>query len=94
MFKKIIFSEAVKIVPSQQTNKCSKSTIETLEEGAKYFQKYVFIVNFEHIFRRSSSVFIVDFEQIMFAGIARYFSSVTRKQESVLPTFQPDLLSI
>ena len=54
----------------------------------EYVQKCVFIVNFEHIFRPSSSVFIVDFEQVMFAGIVRYFSSFTRKQKCVLPTFQ------
>ena len=31
----------------------------------------VSIVNFEHIFTPSSSVFIVDFEQVMFAEIFR-----------------------
>ena len=28
---------------------CSKLTIETLEQGVKYVQSGVFIVNFEHI---------------------------------------------
>ena len=41
----------------------------------------VFIINFEHIFTPSSSAFIVDFEQVMFAEIVRYFSSFTRRQK-------------
>ena len=40
-------------------------------------------------FRPSSSVFIVDFEQIIFAGIVRYFVVFTRKQKLVLPTLEP-----
>ena len=38
IFKKIIFSEAVIIFPSQETNTCSKWTIKRLEEGGKYVQ--------------------------------------------------------
>ena len=38
LLQKIMFSKAGTIVPSQQTNTCSKSTIKTVEAGAKYIQ--------------------------------------------------------
>ena len=38
MLLKIVFSEAATVVSSQQTNTCSKPTIETQEEDAKYVQ--------------------------------------------------------
>ena len=46
----------------------------------------VFIVKFEHIFRPSSKVFSVDFAQVMFAGIVRYFSSFTNKTKKCFTT--------
>ena len=51
------------------------------------------IVNSEHIFIPNSSVLIVDFEQVIFAEIVRYFSSFTKKKispcvsQNILTTF-------
>ena len=59
---------------------CSNLTLKT-PERRHWRCSGVFIVNFEHIFTPSSSGFIVDFEHLMFAEVARYFSSFTRKQK-------------
>ena len=59
---------------------CSNLTLMT-PERRQWRRSGVFFVNFEHIFTPSWTVFIVDFEQVMFAEIVRYFSSFTRKQK-------------
>ena len=74
---------------------CSNLTLKTPERH-HYRHFDVFIVNFEHIFTPSSSVFIVEFEQVMFAEIVWYFSSFSSFNKNfkmcfsnILHIFQP-----
>ena len=70
----------LKVNTRRRCKKCSNLTLKTPERH-HYSHFDVFIVNFEHIFTPSSSVFIVEFEQVMFAEIVWYFSSFTKKQK-------------
>ena len=58
---------------------CSNLTLKT-PKRRHWRCSGVFFVNFEHIFT-PPSVFIVDFEQVMFAETVRCFTSFTRKQK-------------
>ena len=48
----------------QQTNKCSKSTIETLEKGVKYIYLVSLMLNLNIFHIYFSNVSLVDFEQV------------------------------
>ena len=62
-------------------------------EDTRTTRSGVFIVYFVHIFTPSSSVFIVGFEQVMFAGIILAAllenKNFTTCFSNILPTFQP-----
>ena len=59
---------------------CSNLTLMT-PERRHWRRSGVFIVNFKHIFTPLSIVFIVNFEQVMFAEIVVHFSRFTRKHD-------------
>ena len=63
----------------QQTNKCSKSTIETLEKGVKYIYLVSLMLNLNIFHTYFSNVSLVDFEQVNV-----YWGSMTVSQEMLV----------
>ena len=63
----------------KQTNKCSKSTIETLEKGVKYIYLVSLMLNLNIFHTYFSNVSLVDFEQVNV-----YWGSMAVSQEMLV----------